>query len=171
MKQIFICIIGFLLISGCAELEKEEVRAHAYFCPEDNCSLQIISAINSAEESVDIAVYSFTLDSIADALVRAEQRGVEVGVVFDYVQSFNEYSEDETLERSGVYVIRKKGDGLMHNKFLVVDERLVVTGSFNYSRSADTKNDENLVFIYNKDVAEKYSREFDELLYESEKNG
>ena len=94
-----------------------------------------------------------------------------MGVVFDYVQSFNEYSEDETLERSGVYVIRKKGDGLMHNKFLVVDERLVVTGSFNYSRSADTKNDEKLVFIYNKDVAEKYSREFDELLYESEKNG
>ena len=154
------------MVFGCAE--QETVRAEAYFCPEDNCSLQIISAINSAEQRIDIAIYSFTLDSIAEALVSAEQRGVKVRVVFDYVQSFNDYSEDEFLERSGVLVIRKKGSGLMHNKFIVVDNRLVVTGSFNYSRSGDTKNDENLVFIYNENVAEKYSREFEEILFETE---
>ena len=169
MKRVFMALLVLFLLFGCSKDSGEDVGV--YFCPEDNCSARIISAIGSAEESIDLAMYSFTLDSVAEALAGAERKGVRVRVLLDYTQSANEFSVDEALEDAGVDVYRKNGYGLMHNKFMVIDSGLVVTGSFNYSRSGDTKNDENLVFIYNENAAEEYSREFAELVFESEYYG
>ncbi len=141
--------------------------AEVFFCPEDSCSQQLISQINSAQKTIDIAIYSFTLDSIADALLEAKERGVFIRIVFDNLQAANQYSEDERISEAGVLIKIKSGSGYMHNKFIVIDGEKVLTGSFNYSSNADTKNDENLILIISKKIAKNYSDEFEELWDES----
>jgi len=141
--------------------------AQVFFCPEDNCADQLISHIDMAEDEIVIAIYSFTLDGIADALLRAKERGVLIRVVFDNQQAANQYSEDEKLLDAGIPIVIKSGSGYMHNKFIVIDRKKVLTGSFNYSSNADTKNDENLILIISEELAEKYFSEFEELWQEA----
>lgn len=140
-----------------------------YFCPEEECASQLVSKINSANKSVFVAIYSFTSEEIFSALINAKNRGVEVRVVFDYDQSKSEYSVDEKLTENGIEIKRRDGSGYMHNKFTVIDENIVATGSFNYSNNADKKNDENLVFIVSSDLAQKFINEFNELWEQSTK--
>lgn len=144
-------------------------KIDAYFCPQDNCADKLISKINSANKSLYIAIYSFTHDGIADAVVKAKQRGVDVKVIFDYDQSKIKESDDELLISAGIPVAYKTGAGYMHNKFSVIDGNIVATGSFNYSSNADTKNEENLVFIDSPDLAQKFTADFDGIWAASDK--
>ena len=141
--------------------------AQVFFCPEDNCSSQLIANIDSAQDEIVIAIYSFTLDEVADALIRAKERGVLIRVIFDNQQAANQYSEDEKLLDSGIPVVIKSGSGYMHNKFIVIDRKKVLTGSFNYSSNADTKNDENLILIISEEIAKQYFDEFEEIWQEA----
>jgi len=138
-------------------------QVQVFFCPEEHCADQLIAKIDDANSSIKMAIYSFTLDEIADALIRAKERGVDVKVVFDKGQSENASSEDERLAQAGIPIARRQAAGYMHNKFTVVDEAFVATGSFNYSSNADTKNDENLVFLQGEEIAKNFSEEFSEL--------
>ncbi|MEK6958858.1 MAG: phospholipase D family protein [archaeon] len=142
-------------------------NSEVYFCPEDHCGDQLISKINSAQTTVDIAIYSFTHDGLGAAVIAAKQRGVSVRVVFDNDQAANDYSEDEKFMAEGILVKKRNGSGYMHNKFTVIDGNFVATGSFNYSANADEKNDENLIFLWSKDLAAKYTAEFEELWAQS----
>ena len=144
-----------------------EYKAEVFFCPEDNCSSQLISHIDSAEEEIVIAIYSFTLDEVLDALARARERGVSVRVIFDFQQASGQYSVDDKLVDIGVAERIKNGSGLMHNKFTVIHRKKVLTGSFNYSKNGDTKNDENLVLIISEKIAKQYVLEFEEIWEES----
>ena len=134
-----------------------------YFCPQDECADKLVAKINSAEKTMYIAIYSFTEDSIASAVLSAKQRGVDVKIIFDYDQSTNAYSDDEKLIEAGVSVARRNGSGYMHNKFAIIDGNIVATGSFNYSQNADTRNEENLVFIASEEVASKFKSDFDKI--------
>ena len=133
-----------------------------YFCPEDNCSGALIRLFERANESIDIAVYSFTHAEIADALVRAKERGVKVRVILESEQ-LTSYSQYGKLREAGIYVQLDKNEYLMHNKFAVIDGKIVATGSFNYTASADKKNDENLIVVMDAGTAEKYEGEFEEM--------
>ncbi len=136
-----------------------------YFCPKDYCSKELIKNINGANESIDIAIYSFTLVSVQEALIDAKNRGVRVRIIFDYLQSFNQYSVDEKLIENGILIIRKNGfnGGAMHNKFIIIDNKKVLSGSFNYSKNGDENNNENLLLIFDKKLVEKYMSEFNYL--------
>ncbi|VVB75612.1 Cardiolipin synthase [uncultured archaeon] len=134
-----------------------------FFCPQDACADKMIQHIDLAKDSIYVAIYSFTHDGIAQALVRAKERGVDVRVVFDYDQSKISASDDELLQAAGILIAFRNGPGYMHNKFMVIDNSIVATGSFNYSQNADTKNDENLVFIESAVVAQKFKTDFDHL--------
>ncbi|MFA5126266.1 MAG: phospholipase D-like domain-containing protein [archaeon] len=138
-------------------------KVDVFFCPEDNCANQLIREIDSSKESIYIAIYSFTHDGIADSVIRARNRGVEVKVIFDYDQSANKSSDDERIFAAGIPIARRNGSGYMHNKFTVIDGNFVATGSFNYSQNADERNDENLVFIESVDIASKFKSDFDYL--------
>jgi len=146
-----------------AQVPLKADSVEVFFCPQDACSEKMIAHIDSAKSSIYIAIYSFTHDGIASALVRAKERGVEVKVIFDYDQSKNDSSDDELLQMAGILIAFRNGSGYMHNKFMVIDGNVVATGSFNYSQNADTKNDENLIFIESADVAAKYKQDFDKL--------
>ena len=134
-----------------------------FFCPQEHCADQLIGHINDANQSIYVVIYSFTHVGISDALIRAKERGVDVRVLFDYDQAAGSSSVDEKLAAAGIPIVRRNGPGYMHNKFTVIDGNLVSTGSFNYSNNADTKNDENLVFIWSAEIAKKYKADFDKL--------
>jgi phosphatidylserine/phosphatidylglycerophosphate/cardiolipin synthase-like enzyme len=145
------------------ENPEDSLNASVYFCPEDFCEDKLVEQINSAEESIDVAIYSFSSNEIAEALINAKERGVEVRVVFDYLQASAEYSVDEFIESEGIKIKIKKDSGAMHNKFCIIDGEKVLTGSYNYSANANERNDENLVFLIDEVLAREYSSEFNEL--------
>ncbi|MDD5148716.1 MAG: phospholipase D-like domain-containing protein [Candidatus ainarchaeum sp.] len=126
--------------------------------------MQLISKINSAGKAIHVAIYSFTHDEIAEALINAKNRGLEVKVLMEKQQAGSEYSDDEKLAKAGIEVrFMDNSEGIMHNKFAIIDSGLVATGSFNYSKNADESNNENLVFLENAEAAQKFEAEFERL--------
>lgn len=113
-----------------------------------NAEPLVIQTINEARHSIDVAAYSFTSAPIAQAMARAEHRGVTVRVVLDKAQSEEPYSSARYLASEGVAVRANGRFALMHDKFLVVDGQTVETGSFNYTRSAQVRNAENVIVLH-----------------------
>ena len=133
-----------------------------YFSPRGGCEAQIIRWINRANISIHVLIYSFTLDSISNALINAYNRGVDVKIVFERDQ-VTKYSEYQKLKAAGVPVRNDTNPGLMHNKVMIIDGKIVLTGSFNWSVSAEKKNNENLIVIRSLYVARVYEEEFDKI--------
>jgi phosphatidylserine/phosphatidylglycerophosphate/cardiolipin synthase-like enzyme len=133
---------------------------HVCFSRVEVCSSIIAKLIDSAERYVYVAIYSFTLDALGDALIRARDRGVDVKVVIEREQADVKGSEYEKLLKAGINVRLDGNQYLMHHKFMVVDGGVVVTGSYNWSYGAEKSNDENLIVISNPDIARLYEEEF-----------
>ncbi len=148
---------------GAPVVEEKATLIEAYFCPADACADKLVRKIDSAQSSIYIAIYSFTLDSISDAVIRAKKRGLDVKVIYDSGQSKNNASDDERLSNEGIAIAYRNGSGYMHNKFTIIDLNVVATGSFNYSNNADTKNEENLIFIESSGLAQKFKQNFDNI--------
>lgn len=130
-----------------------------YFSPKGGCEEQIIDWINKANSSIHILIYSFTLDSISHALINAQDKGIDVKVVFETTQ-INRFSEYHTLKATGIEVRNDTNSRLMHNKIMIIDTLMVVTGSFNWSNNANESNNENLIVIRSQTIAYDYEREF-----------
>jgi phosphatidylserine/phosphatidylglycerophosphate/cardiolipin synthase-like enzyme len=150
-------VIVYLAVPQLTTIEGDIIGV--YFSPVGQCEEQIIYWINQANESIYICVYSFTLDSVGDALVNAFHRNVTVKVVFDKSQ-VSKYSEYHTLQGVGIDVRNDTNSGLMHHKFMIVDEFTVLTGSYNWSKNAEENNNENLLVVQGKDIAIEYEMEF-----------
>lgn len=163
---VLLVVVALLIMSSSPQSQRNSQAGcptvKAYFCPEDDCSGALIRLFDRANESIDVAVYSFTHADIADALVRAKERGVRVRVILESEQ-LTSYSQYGKLKEAGIDVKIDKNEYLMHNKFAVIDVSIVATGSFNYTVAADKRNDENLVIIVDRSAAEKYEGEFEEM--------
>jgi len=120
----------------------------------------IIPLINSAQKSIRFLAFSFTDYPMAKAMIDRYNAGVDVAGVFEKVGSSTDSAELKTLYCAGVPARRDGNSGFMHNKVVIVDERYVVTGSLNFSTSAETSNDENVLIIDNPDIAKLYMEEF-----------
>ena len=107
-------------------------------------------------------VYALTLDRIGDALVDAHKRGIDVKVILDRYNS-EEGSEYNKLLQAGVPVKLHQSPGLMHNKVAVIDDSVVITGSYNWTGSAENENDENLLVIRSANISNTYEKEFDRI--------
>ncbi len=143
-----------------------------YFSPNGGCEDAILEAIAHAKKEIDVAMYAFTSRRLAQALVEAKRHGVRVRVVLD--GSFdrdNQYSKGEFLRRNGLPVKlvsprgawgrAKEWEGKMHNKFAVIDGSTVITGSYNWTTTAERVNHENLlIFTGAPQVARAYTKEF-----------
>lgn len=133
-----------------------------YFSPNGGCEQQVIYWIDKANSSIYIMIYSFTLDSISESLIDAHDRGVEIKIVFEKNQ-VSKYSEYSILLNVGIDVRNDTNPKLMHNKVMIIDELIVLTGSYNWSTSAETKNNENLIVIKSETIAELYKDKFLEI--------
>jgi len=124
---------------------------------------ELISLINWATSTLDIALYSFTDDQLEDAVVAAHRRGVKVRVLLDDSQEEASGGEYAKLVVAGISVAAEHGTGLMHHKFAVIDGRIVVTGSYNWSAAANDDNYENAVVIECPEIATAFLEEFEKL--------
>ena len=131
-----------------------------YFSPHGGCEDQIISWINRANSSIHVLIYSFTLDGIRDALVQAHERSVQVRVVFEQNNINGAGSEYQNLKNAGLEVRVDGNSEYMHDKVMIVDGKVVLTGSYNWSSHAENENNENLVVITSDNVAGTYESEF-----------
>lgn len=139
-----------------------------YFSPDRGAADQIVGFIQRVRFTLDIAIYSFTHDKIADAVIDAVKRGVRVRALMDRLQASSRYADDERIEEAGVEVRRHRGGGAMHHKFCIGDAEdkklgAVITGSFNWSARADEKNYENFVIIRTRRECRRFLEEFERL--------
>lgn len=136
-----------------------------YFTPQDRPEDAVVRAFNGAQRQIVAAIYEFTLSDVARALIAAEARHVDVRVVMDESASRDRGSQYFRLSQVlGSRLRRRAGldgvSGIVHNKFAVVDGARVLTGSFNWTYSAEDRNWENLVVIDSPAVAQAYARQF-----------
>lgn len=135
-----------------------------YFCadPHGTCTEVVAGLVGEAGSTVECAIYSLTDEDIAQSLIDAAGRGVQVWVLYDESQAGGKDMKAlvELLGNSGVYVRADGNPSIMHHKFVVVDGAAVATGSFNFTNNANWNNDENLLVIRSPGIAGQYSAEF-----------
>jgi len=142
----------------------------AYFSPNGGCTAAVVSALHDANKSVLVQAYSFTSAPIAQALVDAKKRGVDVQVILDKSQRTEKYTGATFLANEGVPVFIDAGHKIAHNKVMVIDGQTVITGSFNFTKAAESGNAENvLLILHAPELAKKYGDNWKEHLAHSQK--
>ena len=130
------------------------------FSPEDGALAHLVELVNAADESIYFLAFSLTSDELAEAMLAAQARGVQIGGVMDDAQAVNPGGEFGRLTAYGIEVRLDGEGGSMHHKVLIIDEAIVATGSYNFSANAEKRNDENSLVIYNRQVATEFMEEF-----------
>lgn len=127
-----------------------------------NIQDQVLTALDSAKVSIHVAMAWFTNDVIRDKLIERQNDGVDV-----YIAIFNDgINGKHGVDLSAIphKLIRGSRGGLMHNKFCIIDNQKVVTGSYNWSTNAETRNDENVTIFDDPEQATKFTLEFRRLI-------
>jgi len=134
----------------------DQTAIQAYFSPRGGASRAIVDALDGATNSVFVQAYSFTSEPIAAALARAKRRGVDVQVLLDKSQKEHKQTKAPVLVRAGVRVWIDDKHAIAHNKVMIIDRKIVVTGSFNFTTSAEDRNAENLLIVKDPNLAARY---------------
>jgi phosphatidylserine/phosphatidylglycerophosphate/cardiolipin synthase-like enzyme len=143
----------------------EDGGISVYFSPDGGCANAIVDAVNSAAKTLDIAAYSMTHPEIASAVAKARRRGVKVRVLMDASQASQRYSSATYLANQKVDVRIWRGGGSMHHKSMIIDGKLLICGSFNFTKAADTQNAENLMILRDRPTLLRAFREQFETLW------
>jgi len=137
------------------------IQIDTYFSPDDKVQPNLVDIINEANESIYFMAYSFTSDPIGDAVRQRAQDGVTVAGVMDSEQvESNIGTEFGAFRQAGLDVYADGGTGQMHHKTIIIDESIVITGSYNFTNSAEVRNDEFVLVIYNEEIAKYFIAEF-----------
>ena len=134
-----------------------------WFSPDDGVAARLIELIEGAQSRVDFLAFTFTSDPLAEALVRAAERGVTVRGVIERDQAVAAGTDYDRLRLAGIDVRLDSSEGTMHHKLLLIDGRVLATGSYNYTRSAEESNDENVVILFSPQAAAELEPEFTEI--------
>ena len=142
-------------------LTVDGTRLEVYFSPDDGALDRIVELVGDAQESVYFLAYSFTSDDLAEALTESGKQGVIVKGVFEQDQyESNEGTEFDNLRTAGFDIRLDANPRHMHHKVIIIDEAIVITGSYNFSANAEKRNDENVLIIFNPEIASLYLEEF-----------
>lgn len=140
------------------------------FTPSQNCTEIIINELNQAQTEILVQAYSFTSAPIARALLNALERGVDVKVILDKSQYKEKgYSAARFFLNKHIPVWIDYKPAIAHNKIMVIDNKSVITGSFNFTRAAQERNAENVLLITDPTLANLYRKNWMERLQESQK--
>ena len=134
------------------------------FTPNQSCLPQILKDIDNAQSSILLLGYSFTSQPLAAALIKAKRRGVIVRIVLDQGQKNQKSSQEaiKTLLTEQIKVHLDYSVKIAHNKVIIIDDSKIITGSYNWTGSAEFSNAENLIFIKSRTLAKKYNDYFEE---------
>ncbi|MGM5487963.1 MAG: phospholipase D-like domain-containing protein [Nanobdellota archaeon] len=133
-----------------------------YFCPEDHCKAAVIRALEGAESAVYFMVFSFTDTDIANLLLRRADEGVHVRGVLEKRRINMQYNQFTALNDT-IEVLPDANPATLHHKVFIIDNRTVITGSYNPTKSGNERNDENMVIITQPDIVEAYVAEFQKI--------
>lgn len=136
-------------------------QVDTYFSPDDGVIGALAPLLDSAEKSIYFLAYSFTSNDLGNIVRKKAEAGLDIhGVMDDEQIRSNQGTEFDPFRQAGLDVLIDGIDGLMHHKVFVVDRKIVAFGSYNFSQSAEQRNDENLLIVYNADIAEQFILEY-----------
>ncbi|MBN1451284.1 MAG: DUF1669 domain-containing protein [Anaerolineales bacterium] len=143
------------------EVSIDSIRMEVFFSPDDGVANRILEILNEAQESIYFMAFSFTTDEFGEAIRAQAENGLTVaGVMEDEQVKSNVGTEYDPFKQAGLDVFIDGNDGQMHHKTMIIDGKIVITGSYNFSRSAETRNDENLIIFHNEQIADFFLGEF-----------
>lgn len=126
------------------------------FTPPSGCGSLIAQEIAKAKSSIYVQAYGLTSTAIIHQLKQAKKRGLIVSILLDGSNLNNNKNTLLELKTADIDMAFDKMPGIAHNKVMIIDKHKVITGSFNFTKAADTRNAENVLLIEDKQVAEKY---------------
>jgi phosphatidylserine/phosphatidylglycerophosphate/cardiolipin synthase-like enzyme len=142
-------------------LNVDGTRLEVYFSPDDGTIERLLELVQDAQDEILFMAFSFTDDDLAQAILNRAGEGIVVAGVFDKSQALSNTGGEYThLLENGIDVRLDGNRYGMHHKVIIIDERIVVTGSYNFSNNAKTRNDENTLVIHDPEMAEFYREEF-----------
>lgn len=150
--------------------QPEAPKCQSYFSPGNDCLNALLNHIKRSNQSIDICVFTISENKIADALQQAQNRGVKVRVLTDNDKQYDLGSDIAKLLRGGIEVRTDRSSHHMHHKFAIFDRQYLVTGSFNWTRSASAYNHENIMIVEDPISVDAFEREFNALWEEFGEN-
>jgi phosphatidylserine/phosphatidylglycerophosphate/cardiolipin synthase-like enzyme len=132
------------------------IRVDTFFAPEDEVMSAVVVEAENATSSINFMAFSFTDDQLAEVFGNKQSNNIPVAGVYETSQASNTYSTDEWLQTRHAQIMLDCNAGTMHNKVIIIDHQTTITGSFNFSKNADTNNDENLIIIHSPEIAQQY---------------
>jgi phosphatidylserine/phosphatidylglycerophosphate/cardiolipin synthase-like enzyme len=131
------------------------------FTPGESCTDLLVKALGEAKRTILVQAYSFTSALIAKALVDAQKRGVKVDMILDKSNRNAKYSAVDFTANSGIPTKIDAQHEISYNKVMIIDEEIVITGSFNFTKAAQEKNAENLLIIRDAALAAQYTQNWE----------
>jgi len=150
----------YLKFSKWFHLNKSETEVYCYFSPEDDVEKIMVNNLKKASKSIHFMAFSFTSDMIGETIINMFHQGVAVCGIFEKRGSGTIHSEYTKMKIEGIPVKKDRNRNVMHHKVIIIDGKIVITGSYNFSKNASLHNDENIIIMHNRLVAGKYLREF-----------
>lgn len=150
-------------------LIQSDILTQAFFSPGDTCRNVIIQQIERATKQLNICVFTISDDTITKSLLTAHKKGIRIKVITDNDKSLDEGSDIEEIARIGIDVRMDRTSNHMHHKFMVVDQQSLITGSYNWTRSAAQYNHENILLSREPGIIKSFTQEFNQLWNEMEK--
>jgi len=166
VRRIFCCsliALAFLHpvdLCRSAELVLRDAPVAVYFSPHGGAERAIVSNIETATESISVQAYSFTSPAIVTALVGAYKRGLQVEIILDKSQRSDPRSGTGEVIQAGIPTFIDSRHAIAHNKVIIIDNHWVITGSFNFTKSAEERNAENLLIIDSRELARLYQQDW-----------
>jgi len=134
----------------------KDTPVRVFFSPNGGCTHAIIDTIVKAKSEILVQAYIFTSEPIAKALLGAHKRGVKVFVILDKSQKKDGYSPATFFANQDMPAYIDSMHARAHDKVMIIDQETVITGSFNFSKSAETQNSENVLIIKSSELASLY---------------
>lgn len=139
----------------------DNTEVSVFFSPQDKIiKNEIIPLINNAKETIDISIFFLTHKQLNDALINAHKRGVKIRIINDATNASNRFSIHKSLRSVGIQVKTENFAGKNHSKIVIIDNEISVIGSLNFTSSGEKSNDENVLVIKNKDIAQDMTKSF-----------
>ncbi len=163
----FLLIINFVVLLVLGIFAKDSIIAEltpsphieVVFSPNQGATAAIIKALSEARSSILVSAYSFTSQDLAKALLEAKKRQVMVKLILDKLQMSQRYSSSRFFINQGFELRIDVKHAIYHNKVMIIDNKTVITGSFNFTKAAESKNAENLLIIRdNPQLANAYTQ-------------
>lgn len=152
MRKVILLFLLFSSLAYCFQIDLVDIR----FSPKGGCTEAIVQQINQAQKEIKIMIYSFTSEFIANALLQAFNRGVYIEIIIDEGNDTSRYSQTPFLRQNGIKVYVDGKEAIHHNKVIIIDQEIVITGSFNFSKAAEQSNAENLIILKSTELASIY---------------